>query len=172
MIGQVRPHAPADPERPFGDAPTLPDIAAVLRHALGAALAPDAGGLLEMCAEDVVFEFPFTPWDDRARLEGRAALADYLGELGAIVALGEMTVPTVHRSDDGETFTLEFSAAVTSRVNGRALVQRYVALVRARDGRIVHYRDYWDPLVAHAATASPETGEGSGAVRGGSAGRG
>lgn len=130
---------------------TLPNIAAVLRRALGAALDPEASGFLDMCAEDVVLEFPFAPPGAPTRVEGRAALQAYLAQIGSMIDLKEMTVPTVHASTETGTFVIEFSAAATSRINGRDLTQTYIVVIRTADGRMTHYRDYWNPLVGIAA---------------------
>ena len=130
---------------------TLPDIATILRHGLGSALDPEATDLIAMCAEDVVFEFPFAPPGAPERIEGRAALEAYLGQIGRMVDLGAMTLPEVHPSTEDGVFVLEFSARATSLANGRDLTQRYIAVIRIAGGRIVHYRDYWNPLVVAAA---------------------
>src|SRR5215469_15845676 len=38
----------------------------------------DIGAMLDLCADDVVFEFPFAPPGRPARVEGKPALRDYL----------------------------------------------------------------------------------------------
>ena len=64
---------------------------------------------------------------------------------------GSVSVDTVenvvvHQTADPEVVIVEFEA------HGRALKvdepyrQRYISVIRARGGRMIHYKDYWDPL--------------------------
>jgi uncharacterized protein len=38
----------------------------------------DIGALIDLCADDVVFEFPFAPPGRPTRVEGKPALGEYL----------------------------------------------------------------------------------------------
>jgi hypothetical protein len=40
-----------------------------------------------------------------------------------------------------------------SPTNGKTLYQDYISVIAIRDGHIVHYRDYWNPLVVLEAVA-------------------
>ena len=139
---------------------TLPDFTAVLRHALGDALDPDAGDLMAMCAPDVVFEFPFAPSGMPKRVEGQEALANYLTGLGEMLTLDRMTVPIVYPVREDGVFVLEFGSEATSRINGRTLKPRYIAVVRLEGGKIALYRDYWDPTLVAQATETGGSSDG------------
>jgi ketosteroid isomerase-like protein len=41
---------------------------------------------------------------------------------------------------------LEFNAFGTGIALKEPYEQRYVSIIRTRNGRIVHYKDYWNPL--------------------------
>ena len=138
----------------------------MLRHALGDALAPDANDFMAMCAPDVVFEFPFAPPGMPKRVEGRDALADYLTRLGEMLTLDRMTVPVVHPSREDGVFVLEFGSEATSRINGRTLKPRYIAVVRVEAGKIMLDRDYWDPTLVAKATEQGEAVETGGPAHG------
>jgi ketosteroid isomerase-like protein len=101
----------------------IPSFSAMLRGALGDALAPDATNFVDMFAETGVMEFPFAPADGVTRLEGKPALIDYLAGLGTMVDI--------------------------------------VRVIRLSEGRIVQYRDYWNPNVITQVMRDAETVSGS-----------
>lgn len=142
----------------------LPSFSAMLRGALGDALAPDAATFVDMFAEAGVMEFPYAPADGVARLEGRTALIDYLAGLGTMIDIVSVGTPTVHRSVDPDTFILEFTGTARGVVSGKSYEQTYISVIRVSDGRIVHYRDYWNPdVIAQVASdtqgvSGPRTG--------------
>ena len=102
-----------------------------------------------MFSEDVVFEFPYAPDGFPRRLEGLPALGSHLERLGPMLELGQFTLHAVHLSD--ETVTLEFSCDGHGIATGLPYDQDYISVVTLREGRIAHYRDYWNPLVALSA---------------------
>jgi uncharacterized protein len=120
----------------------------LLRSALGDRLAP-ADNLLDMFAEEVVFEFPYAPDGLPKRLHGKAALAAHLERLGPLLSFGKMDLGSVHAA--GETVIFEFSCNGQGADTGAPYNQDYISVVSLRDGRIAHYRDYWNPLVVLAA---------------------
>lgn len=125
---------------------TIPSFGAMLRNALGDAVISEAGeNFLEMCAEDIVFQFPFAPDGAVRELRGREVLAAYLPKAGRLINFESMSPAITHRYDDGETFVLEFSckgAGAAGRYD-----QTYISVIEVRNGRITQYRDYWNPLV-------------------------
>lgn len=126
----------------------LDSQAAMLRTALGDALRP-ADGVLDMFAEDGVLEFPYAPPD---RVTGKPALRAYFAEVEGLLSIAAMT----HRSDDGGTFVIEFRCNGTATETGRRYRQRYMSVITPRHGRIVRYRDYWNPLVVLPAIGGVE----------------
>lgn len=144
----------------------IPSFSAMLRGALGDALAPDADTFVDMFAETGVMEFPFAPADGVRRLEGRPALIDYLSGLGTMIDIVSVGAPVVHRSVEADTFILEFTGVGRGVASGKAYEQTYISVIRVADGRIVHYRDYWNPHVitqvvrdAQDVSPSPAGGE-------------
>lgn len=125
----------------------------LLRAALGDKLA-SADGMLDLFAEDVVFEFPYAPDGLPKRLEGRAALAAHLARIGPLLSFGTMELDNVHAA--GETVVIEFSCTGQGAATGVPYNQTYVSVVTLRDGRIAHYRDYWNPLIVLAALGGTE----------------
>jgi hypothetical protein len=51
----------------------------------------------------------------------------------------------------GETVIVEFSCTGEGVETGAPYDQVYISVVTLREGRIAHYRDYWNPLVVLTA---------------------
>jgi uncharacterized protein len=125
----------------------------LLRAATGDRLAP-ADTLPGLFAEDVVFEFPYAPDGLPRRLEGVAALSAHLERLGPLLTFGPMELGAVFA--DGETVVFEFSCTGEGVETGAPYNQDYISVVTLQDGRIVRYRDYWNPLVVLTALGGAE----------------
>lgn len=140
----------------MSDTDLFPSLSALLRDALGDRLDPGATGLLEMAADDIVFEFPYAPPGGVDRLDGKAALAAYLPGVAAMLTIDMLDATAVHPCVDPNVVVIEFTATGNGNATGALYNQRYISVVRVRDGRIVHYRDYWNPMIAIAATGGGE----------------
>ncbi|MFW2853584.1 nuclear transport factor 2 family protein [Sphingomonas sp. TX0543] len=130
----------------------IQSFSSMLRQALGDRIDADATTFVEMMADDGVMEFPYAPAGLATRLEGRAAIAGHLEEAGKMIAFDRMGEPVVHPSTDPDIVVLEFEGFGRGVTTGEPYDQSYISVIRTSGGRIVHYRDYWNPLVALRAT--------------------
>ncbi|MFN3211025.1 MAG: nuclear transport factor 2 family protein [Roseovarius sp.] len=136
----------------MADTNVIPSFGAMLRLALGDAIVADAGeDFLAMCADDILFELPYAPEYAVRELRGRDALEAYLPKVGDLIAFESMSLVNVLRASDGESFTLEFTCKGAHPQTGARYDQDYISVVRVRNGKIIHYRDYWNPLVLLSA---------------------
>lgn len=124
---------------------TVQSFSAMLRETLGERLNPGAGTFVQMFAEDGVMEFPYALPSPR-RLEGREALAAHLAYLARLVELLSVSDVVKHETTDPEVFIVEFASSGRAVATGEPFEQRYISVIRVRDGHIVHYKDYWNPL--------------------------
>jgi ketosteroid isomerase-like protein len=120
-------------------------FSAMLRETLGERLNPDAKTFVEMVAEDGVMEFPFALPSPR-RVEGREALAAHIAFLAGRIEFLSVSDVVKHVTGDPEVFIIEFAGSGRAVATGEPFEQRYISVIRLRDGHIVHYRDYWNPL--------------------------
>jgi len=120
--------------------------AQILRKSLDTFLAKDMKGWTELCADDVVAEFPFAPDGSPGRIEGKAALYDYLRGYPDAIDIAALPALTVYSTDDPTRAVAEWSASGTVLSNGNPYEMRYATFVTVRDGLIVNYREYWNPL--------------------------
>ncbi|MGW4474808.1 nuclear transport factor 2 family protein [Nonomuraea sp. NPDC004354] len=116
-----------------------------------------ADELADLYAEDGVHEFPFRMAGMVPRYNGREEVrAGYTASWGASPAVVEdIRNVVVHQSVDPEVLVVEHETAVT--VNGRPYTVPGLLVLRVRDGKIVHTRDYMD-ATAVAGLRSGRTG--------------
>lgn len=120
----------------------------MLKKALGKKVDQTAEGFIDLMAPDGVMEFPFAPEDGVKQVVGREALGDYLAVVQDMISLDSLSDPKVHQTQNEDVVILEFSCTGHARKTGRPYNQRYISVITLGDGRIVHYADYWNPLVA------------------------
>ncbi|GAA2902429.1 nuclear transport factor 2 family protein [Nonomuraea rubra] len=100
-----------------------------------------ADELAGLYAEDGLHEFPF---GEMAPLEGREAVREsYRAMWGATpFEADEVRRVSLHRTEDPEVVVVE--QTVHGTAGGRELTVPGLLVLRIRDGRIVHARDYMD----------------------------
>ena len=136
---------------------TKPTFVSVLKDALGDRIDPAATNFIAMLADDFVMEFPYARTGMKPRIEGRDAVISYLATVGQGLNVDMISNITVHQTADPEVVIVEFEAHGRALKVGEPYEQRYVSVIRARGGRIVHYKDYWNPiqgLKAHLGSAA------------------
>jgi hypothetical protein len=99
-----------------------------------------------MVAADGVVEFPFALPGMANRLEGRDALAAHLQRVGGRVKFDRMSEPLIHQTTDAGVLIIVFEGFGHGVTTGEPYEQRYIAVIRVRDGHIVHIKEYWNPL--------------------------
>lgn len=138
----------------------FPSLSSVLRKALGDLVSAEATSLLDMCDDNIVFEFPYAPEGFTVRLVGKEALKAYLPTVADLLTIESITLSRVIIAADSEAAMIEFSCKGYSNQTGARYDQVYVSVVELQAGRITRYRDYWNPLVLLSATkTSPITTE-------------
>ncbi|MEU6378806.1 nuclear transport factor 2 family protein [Streptomyces sp. NPDC046909] len=117
-----------------------------------AMLDKSADDLADLYAVDAVHEFPFLFPGVPPRYQGREEVrAGYRASWGASPAQPrDIRTVAVHESTDTETdaevLTVEQVVTGTVATTGRAFSIPGLLVIRVRDGRIVHVRDYMDGL--------------------------
>ncbi|WP_169086211.1 nuclear transport factor 2 family protein [Paenibacillus sp. PL91] len=106
----------------------------------------DYDAMLELFDEDVIFEFPYAPKPLPKRLEGKAALQQHLEMLEKMLEITSITTPIVHVSADSPMFFAQFEGNGTILADGKPYEQQYISVVELKDGKIMRYQDYWNPL--------------------------
>ncbi|MEY9933089.1 ketosteroid isomerase-like protein [Catenulispora sp. GP43] len=120
--------------------------AEVFKQSQEAFLAKDMRAWADLCAEDVLVEFPFSPEGLPSTLQGRQAIFEYLRYYPTIIDIHEIDSVTVYATDKPETVVAEWSVKGHVIPNGNKYDMAYATFVTVRAGRITGYREYWNPL--------------------------
>lgn len=120
--------------------------AQVMHQGLNLFLAKDMKGWIGLCADDVVAEFPFAPEGSPSRIEGKSALYEYLRGYPDAIDIALLPTRTIYTTDDPDFVIAEWSASGKVLSNGNLYEMQYATFVTVRDGLIINYREYWNPL--------------------------
>ncbi|MFI5914845.1 nuclear transport factor 2 family protein [Dactylosporangium sp. NPDC051541] len=122
----------------------LTDVLARRRELI---LGGNADGFADLFAADAVIEMPFGgPPGAPTRLAGREAIRAYSRQvMAAPLRLEEYEVTTLHRAADPEVVIVEMRTSGVVTTTNRPFTAIAVQILRIRDGRIVHVRDFPDP---------------------------
>jgi ketosteroid isomerase-like protein len=118
------------------------------RHSLRLLLDKSIPAWIALWAEDGLMEFPFAPEGWPRRLEGKAAIADYMRHYPDHIDLHDFPDLRIHETTDPQTVVAEMRGVGRLVQTGAPFDMTYIAVVTVRDGRITSYRDYWNPLAA------------------------
>ncbi|MEU4898286.1 nuclear transport factor 2 family protein [Streptomyces sp. NPDC044780] len=113
-------------------------------------LVNDIPTFLTLIHPDAVMEFPFTPPGRPRRIEGGEAVREYFMNYSRMMGTSEVTDLTVHETKDPEVLVIEFAGTSTATATGEQVDLAFVSVLRVRDGLVLHYRDYWNPLTTLA----------------------
>ncbi|KQQ82532.1 phenazine biosynthesis protein PhzA/PhzB [Xanthomonas sp. Leaf131] len=128
----------------------------LLRRSLDTFLAKDMKGWADLCADDVVAEFPFAPEGSPRRIEGRTALYDYLRNYPDAIDVRELPTMRIYATDDPNVAIAEWSASGRVLSNGNPYEMSYATFATFRDGLMVRYREYWNPQAFMAAMSGAQ----------------
>jgi uncharacterized protein len=118
----------------------------VYRHSLNLLLGKDMDGWVALCDDDVVIEFPFAPEGFPSKLEGKTAVAAYMRGYPDHIDLREIPQLEIHQTLNPGTIIAEWRGIGRMVDTDLPYDMPYVAVVTVTNGRITHYRDYWNPL--------------------------
>ena len=124
--------------------------ATALKNLLGAFEVLDFDRVSELIAEDTVFEFPYGGYPP---LEGRAAILEHLRTgMANFVKSMDFTIQAIHPAADPELVFAEYTSTAV-RVDGGPYGNRYICMLRLRGGKIVLFREFYNPVLTAAAKA-------------------
>ncbi|OLZ63713.1 MULTISPECIES: nuclear transport factor 2 family protein [Streptomyces] len=133
---------------------TNPMTAAELyRHGLQLLLAKDIPGWVDLWDTHGVLEFPFAPDGRPRRLEGKAAVGEYMRHYPDHIDLHDFPEVTVHQTTAPETIVVEMRGVGRLVKTDTPYDMTYIAVVTVENGLITSYRDYWNPLAASESGA-------------------
>ena len=96
--------------------------------------------------DDVVVDFPYAPQHHTQRLEGKAAVVRFCSRVGDFFEGIGGSVDRVFETGDPNVAIVETTGWSTSKETGLPYRQNYIAVVTARDGKISHINEYYNPI--------------------------
>ena len=105
-------------------------------------------GFGNLFAEDAVFSYPFAAPGQPDQLVGREAIRAFFGRLGDARSLFRMDEvdAVIRETDDPEVVVTEIRHHGWSHVTNAPYEQTALGVIRVRDGLIVRYDDYMNPV--------------------------
>ena len=127
----------------------------IVERVLEAGRRQDVAAFVGLMAPDAVLEWPFRPAGVPGRLRGRAEILEFMTRAAkAPIKLEEYRDVVFHETTDPEVIIVEYEAYGHLTTTGRPFCQTIIAVIRVRDGLVVSYRDYLNPLALAAATGA------------------
>ncbi len=125
------------------------EIRARNRKTLEASLASVARGdvdaQLEHCTDDLVMEFPYS--DPPRTMEGKETIRAHLRSVLTTFEI-ELEMTQVYECVDPDLLVAEYTSTGRVTTTGKPYANRYVGVVRFRDGLICEQREYYNPVPA------------------------
>jgi ketosteroid isomerase-like protein len=107
----------------------------------------DIDTFLQLMAPDGYLEWPYRPPGTPARIQGHPDIRAHLTAVGeSVIKLDEHRDVVIHETSNPETIIAEYAAHGTVRTTGAPFHQQVIAVFQIRDGQILKYRDYINPL--------------------------
>jgi ketosteroid isomerase-like protein len=115
----------------------------------------DPADLDDLWAQDVVVEAPFAGPGRPRRFDGREAFVAFAraGREAMRVRIEECRDVIVHQTTDPDVIVAEYVLVGRSEVTGQRGSLAFIGVLRARDGKVAHWREYQNTAGMAAALA-------------------
>ncbi|GHO93007.1 hypothetical protein KSF_030550 [Reticulibacter mediterranei] len=115
-------------------------------------------GWMTLLDDNFVIEFPFAPQGRPNRIEGKANLYPYIQEVLNSIEFVDLAQQQIHLTADPDVMVVEITVKGHASSIEKIHTLKYIWVLTTKDGKLVHQRDYWNPLalleIRGGATAS------------------
>lgn len=125
--------------------------AQLLKRCLDTFMDRDIKGWAELCDERVVVAFPLVPDAASRKMGGQAAIHENLKNYPNVIDIQSTPTQKINATDDPNMAIAEWSVPGWVIRNGNPYKMSYAAFLTFRNGLIVNYREYWNPMAFVAA---------------------
>jgi hypothetical protein len=124
-----------------------PSPRVLLERAQQLFLKKDLNSFADMFTEDGIHELPFAPPGVPVTIQGREKIREYFTAITVTpIEFHEFADMTIYEASDPDVVIAEYEAKGVIVSSGEPYNTRYIQVLRARDGQIALWRDYWNPL--------------------------
>ena len=106
---------------------------------------------IELWADDGVCEFPFASPGRPRLLQGKEQILAYMTAYPSRIFIEGVDKLRVHPALDPNVVVVEMTIKGRAVKTDKPYNQQYVIVAETRDGKLTHYREYWNPLVSAEA---------------------
>ena len=103
---------------------------------------------IDLWDEDGVLEFPFAPTRHVIAQHGKTEILAYMRAAAGGIVTDEVTELRAHPGLDPEILVVELETRGHLAETGAPYDQKYVCIFQTHGGRILRYREYWNPLIS------------------------
>ncbi|MEG4457547.1 nuclear transport factor 2 family protein [Microcoleus sp. N9_A1] len=112
-----------------------------------ALIGKDTEAWINLFAEDAVVEFPYAAaLNAPERIEGKSAIYNHMKKMVAQMQDLVFTNVCEYQTSNPNVLFAEVHGEAEIVATGRHYQQDYVMRLETKDGKIVHYREYWNPV--------------------------
>lgn len=122
------------------------DVDDVLNRFFQTLIDKDLEAWHDLWADDAVNEFPFAPPNYPTRLEGKAAIREYMKDFPNNIDVLGVPFMKIHRTLDPNVVIMESQIEGRAVATGNPYNMRYICVIEFQDGKIARYVDYWNAL--------------------------
>ncbi|MBW4685489.1 MAG: nuclear transport factor 2 family protein [Komarekiella atlantica HA4396-MV6] len=107
----------------------------------------DIPAWVDLFAEDAVVEFPYASTTP-GRLEGKEAIYNYMKDVPAQMQDLMFNNVQIYPTLNSNILFAEVHGEAVIVSTGRHYQQDYIMRLETKEGKIIHYREYWNPVTA------------------------
>jgi ketosteroid isomerase-like protein len=118
----------------------------------------DPGLDADLLADDAVIELPFAAPGRRSRFAGREEFLAFARPARSTfpVRFTACRTVAVHDTTDPEVIVVEYELTGTHTTTGHQATAGFIGILRVRDGKTVHWREYQNTAAIAAALTPPK----------------
>jgi uncharacterized protein len=111
----------------------------------------------DLLADDVIFEYVISVPGYPRHVQGRRSIIDLYAGYDEYMTVHSADNLRVYRDPEASVVVLEYEVHGESVQTGRPYNNRFVSIITVQDTKVVHWRDYLDPIAVFEATGWPDT---------------
>jgi uncharacterized protein len=115
----------------------------------------DGGHFFELLAAEVIFDYIITVPGYPRRVAGRKAVAELYRPYGTMIVLDRCHDLAIHHDIRTGVVVLEYASQGRVVSSGVPYANRYISVLKITDRKVIHWRDYLDPVAVFDALGWP-----------------
>ena len=116
----------------------------------------DGDDYFDLLADDVIFEYVISVPGYPRRVQGRQSIIDLYTGYDEYMRVNSADHLRVYRDPEASVVVLEYEVHGESVQTRRPYHNRFVSIITVENAKVVHWRDYLDPIAVFEATGWPD----------------